>query len=177
MVLVDSSHVDERNPILNPQPSFAYPLSVIAQILRQVGVARVFMDGVFGPTPPKGLTPREWAIASSFEPRTLTEHAKELFLESAQQARAARGLGDRPLIVMTAGLPQGGARNPLEARQALANQRHWIEIQAQLARLSTRGKQTVVQNSRHCITCDAPEAVIAAVREVVTETRPMGSPE
>jgi pimeloyl-ACP methyl ester carboxylesterase len=177
MVLVDSSHVDERNPILNPPPSFAYPLSIIAQILRQIGVARLLLDHLYGSAPPKGMTLQEWAIASSFEPRTMTEHAKELFVESAQQARAARGLGDRPLIVMTAGLPQGGARNPMEARQALANQRHWIEIQAQLARLSTRGKQTVVQNSRHCITCDAPEAVIAAVREVVTETRRVGSPE
>jgi pimeloyl-ACP methyl ester carboxylesterase len=171
MVLVDSSHVDERDPILNPQPSFAYPLSILAQVLRQIGVSRLLLDRYFGPAPPKGMTSQEWAIASSFEPRTMTEHAKELFLESAQQARAARGLGDRPLIVLTAGLPQGGARNPFEARRALANQRHWIQIQAQLARLSTRGKQRVVPNSRHCISCDAPEDVIAAIRDVVMETR------
>jgi pimeloyl-ACP methyl ester carboxylesterase len=173
MVLVDSSHIDEREPIRPLPAALSYAQSALAQALKQTGVLRVFMDGYFGPTP-KGLTSQEWAIASSFEPRTLAENAKELFLESAQEARAAGALGDRPLIVLTAGLPPGGAHNPVEARQALARQRHWIEIQAQLARQSTRGKQVVVQNSHHCIQCDAPEAVIAAVQEVVSETRRMG---
>jgi hypothetical protein len=32
-----------------------------------------------------------------------------------------------------------------------------------------------VQNSRHCIQCDAPEAIVQAVREVVAEVRGSGS--
>jgi pimeloyl-ACP methyl ester carboxylesterase len=170
MVLVDSSHVDESEPIYPPSAAQARAELIIAQVLRQVGLLRVLMDRDPG-APPVGMTRAEWAIANSFEPRTLAENAKEPFARSAQEARAAGRLADRPLIVLTAGRPSGLAANPVQARQFLAGQKHWIEIQKQLARLSTRGKQVVVENSRHCIQCDAPEAVIAAVREVVTAAR------
>jgi pimeloyl-ACP methyl ester carboxylesterase len=170
MVLVDSSHVDESEPIYPPSAARARAELIIAQVLRQVGLLRVFMDRDPG-APPVGMTRAEWAIASSFEPRTLAENAKELFARSALEARAAGGLADRPLVVLTAGRPSRIAENPVQARQFLAEQKHWIEIQKQLARLSTRGKQVVVENSRHCIQCDEPQAVISAVHEVVTAAR------
>jgi hypothetical protein len=53
----------------------------------------------------------------------------------------------------------------------VASQHHWIESQAQLARLSTRGKQIVLTDSRHGIQFDRPDAVIEAVHEVVAEVR------
>lgn len=59
----------------------------------------------------------------------------------------------------------------MEARQAVERQRRWIEAQKQLARFSDQGRQVVVENSRHCIGCDAPEAIVQAVREVVNEVR------
>ena len=62
---------------------------------------------------------------------------------------------------------------PRFARSAVAvYQQLWIhQMQLQLARLSTRGRQVVVTNSGHGIPDEAPNAVIDAVREVVTEAR------
>jgi hypothetical protein len=92
--------------------------------------------------------------------------------ESYAQARAAAGFRDYPLIVLTAGRPVSFA-DPEMDRQAAAYQQVWIhQMQAQLARLSTRGRQIVVENSDHGI---ADDVVIAAVREVVAETRSEGS--
>ncbi len=172
MVLVDSSHFDERERI--PTAYFPHAQSMLAQVLRQVGLLRVFMDADPGPLP-KGLTAQDLAITNSFEPKTLVANTKELFLESAKQARAARGLGDRPLVVLTAGRPPGQAHSPVEVRQAQYRQRVWIQMQQQLARLSTRGRQVVVPDSRHGIQFDAPYAVIAAIREVVMDVRQHGT--
>ncbi len=175
MVLVDSSHFDENDSIppggeSASSPSFLYAQSVFAQAMRQIGLLRIFMDSGLG-TPPKGVTQEEWRIMSSFEPRTLAENAKELFGESAKQARASSDMGDRPLIVLTAGLPNREVHDPIEARAAIARQENWIWIQRQLAAHSTRGKQIVLPNSHHCIQCDDPEAVIGAIRDVVHDAR------
>jgi hypothetical protein len=111
------------------------------------------------------------SFTQAFEPRTLAESAKELFYESLLEARAAGGLGDRPLIVLTAGLPSARPNDPMQARELIANQQRWIKSQAQLAGLSTRGRQIVLTDSRHGIQSDRPDAVIDAVREVVAEAR------
>ena len=62
------------------------------------------------------------------------------------------------------------------ARQAAAYHQVFIhEMQAQLARLSTRARQIVVGNSGDDIAGEAPAVVVAAVREVVTEIRRQSS--
>ena len=91
--------------------------------------------------------------------------------ESYEQARAVGRTGDRPLIVLTAGKPQPWSDHEM-ARQAAAYQEVWIhEIQSQLTRLSTRGRQIVVENSDHGIPENAPGAVISAIEEVVLAVR------
>jgi len=58
------------------------------------------------------------------------------------------------------------------ARQAAAYQQVWIhEMQSQLTRLSSRGRQIVVENSDHGIPDEAPQAVISAIHEVVMAVR------
>ena len=86
--------------------------------------------------------------------------------------RAGEGwIGDRPLIVLTAGkpLPWG---DPEMARQAAVYQEIWInEIQSKLVRLSRRGRQVIVTKSDHGIPVQAPDAVVAAIQEVVADVR------
>jgi pimeloyl-ACP methyl ester carboxylesterase len=45
------------------------------------------------------------------------------------------------------------------------------EIQPKLARLSTRGRQVIVEKSGHRIPDEAPEFIIAAVRDLLAEIR------
>ena len=88
---------------------------------------------------------------------------------TAAEARAAGNLGDRPLIVLTAGqvfVPD----NPAQAQEASAFHDLWVhKLQPQLAQLSTRGRQVIVEKSGHGIQFEAPEAVIGAVHEVFTQ--------
>jgi pimeloyl-ACP methyl ester carboxylesterase len=87
-------------------------------------------------------------------------------------ARRAASLGDRPLLVLTGGKVGPPPPDPVIAKQAADFQNVWVnQLQADLARLSTHGRQIVVTNSGHGIQFEAPEAVIKAVREVVDEVR------
>jgi len=86
-------------------------------------------------------------------------------------ARAAGNLGVRPLIVLTAG-KYFTPRDPVSAQEVSAFHEVWVhQLQAGLARLSTRGKQVIVENSDHGIGFQAPDAVVNAVQEVVTQLR------
>lgn len=78
--------------------------------------------------------------------------------------RAGKGLGSLPLIVLTAEdfTPNGGPEHMKQQWNRL-----WVhELQPQLARLSTRGRQ-VLAKSGHMIPFEAPEAVVSAVAEVL----------
>ena len=91
------------------------------------------------------------------------------FSESADEVRAAGNLGDRPLVVLTAGkevdakdLPKG-----VSLKEMGEFHKVWVnDLQMQLVRLSTRGKQIVVPDSTHMIPLERPDAVTSAVREV-----------
>ena len=146
-------------------------MSIFAQALKQIGIARLVMNGPTKDYVPKGVTREQYRfITTAFEPRTVAENMKELYYESFLEARAAGGLGDLPLIVLAAGLPPP-SDNLGDARQRRRRQEEWIRIQGQLARLSTRGRQIVVGDSHHAIQFDRPDAVISAVREVVEQIR------
>jgi len=161
LVLVDSTHVDERER-LTPLgdgylPYFPRLLPALAQVLRPIGFLRMFM-------PRRELTP--------FEPRTLAESFKEMDYESLLEARAVRNLGDLPLIVLTAGRHRiTPPDNPVDARRQRTWEANWIEAQQQLARLSTRGEQRVFPEAGHNLMRDRPWEVLDAIREVVAKAR------
>jgi hypothetical protein len=85
---------------------------------------------------------------------------------SWDQVRLAGDLGARPLIVLTAGKPYDP--DPLLSREESAKQDDtWINVlQAEEARLSTRGKQVVVPDSGHMIPFERPASVVSAIQEV-----------
>jgi pimeloyl-ACP methyl ester carboxylesterase len=99
--------------------------------------------------------------APAFWPKTLREEENFLMLPakhqfatidedqvfptlSAAQVRSAGNLGDRPLIVLTA-TTQDDVPAEIPRKDAQAEEDLWVQqLQSELARLSTRGKQIVV---------------------------------
>lgn len=77
------------------------------------------------------------------------------------------GLGELPIVVLTAGkfsLPGGAS-----VEQTQEMRRIWVqELQPQLAHLSTRGRQIIV-DSGHMIPFEAPHTVVKAVFDVLAE--------
>ena len=88
---------------------------------------------------------------------------------NADLVRATRGFGDRPLIVLTQS-PQWNdpfAPDDIESSIHAVSQR----LQADLAKLSTRGKLIVASKAGHNIQADEPQLVIDAIVDVVRQVR------
>jgi hypothetical protein len=78
--------------------------------------------------------------------------------------------------VLTRGQPFGHDPDPATDRELSIYFQVWVhEMQAQLARLSTRGRQVIVQNSGHDIPAEAPSEVVTAIEEVVEASRGVGA--
>lgn len=174
MVLIDAAHEDE--PKRAPRfmlgrtlpPALRRPLHVVVRAVWRVGLIRLFVRPSSSPR-----TPEATLEALRRQPKAIATLAGDgTAPESCAQAHAAPGLGDRPLIVLTRGrLPEPSGDAEID-RQTAAYAQVWMhELQPQLARLSSRGRQVIVRDSGHHIPDDAPKAVIDAVRTVVAESR------
>jgi pimeloyl-ACP methyl ester carboxylesterase len=177
MVLVDASHEDEprRAPkfMLGPTaPRVLWrSIWVAAQTARAIGLIRLSSSEIELPDPAQRT--REHVVrALRAQPKTIATLADPTTPQSYEQAEAAGSFGDRPLIVLTRGrLPAVPHRTEMD-RQHAEYERIWMhEIQPKLARLSTRGRQIIVEKSGHRIPDEAPEVIIAAVRDVLADIR------
>ncbi|HYL37283.1 MAG TPA: alpha/beta hydrolase [Bryobacteraceae bacterium] len=167
LVLVDPTPEDlpDRIPQYAPPDWLQRPMFLAAGLAGELGVIRLWAPDP-GPLP-KGFTPAEWSAISSlrWQVKSQMANAKEGPLRTdMQQVKAAGGLEDLPLVVLSAqGNPDQLARIKLE-------------LHTEIAQLSAHGKLTVLPKSGHLIPFEAPEAVVGAVREVVTEIRAGAQP-
>ncbi|MGH7969801.1 MAG: alpha/beta fold hydrolase, partial [Limisphaerales bacterium] len=115
----------------------------------------------------------------SYYPSLLSEYENSLSkewmgrtaesIDGLQEARRARSFGNLPLEVLTAGIP---AHDPKVSDATNGAIRHvWISGHDKLAKRSTVGESIVIQNSHHFIQMEQPDAVVAAIRKVVSEAR------
>lgn len=89
--------------------------------------------------------------------------------QSAGQARNAGTLFDKPLIVLTGAKPDSYLQRTLGASDAERFRRTWIyDLQSRLARLSSRGEQIILPDSGHDIPSERPDAIVAAVRKLLS---------
>jgi len=168
VVLVDASHGDEQQRIYDVLPPSvrerekredqrqAWIERWRTPVLLFFGIERLRNTG----------DPELFYLEQQRKAREAVEAEDRVEQESWRQVLAAGDLGDMPLIVLTAGEPY--EPDPVLSPAEMKRQRDvWIdELQASMARLSTRGKQIVVPGSGHMIPVEKPDAVVSAIREV-----------
>jgi pimeloyl-ACP methyl ester carboxylesterase len=184
VILVDASHEDQQKRVQSVQPP-----ELIAESNREVasyerweplrrpfmlylGIER-FMVHSIPQAPEAPQTFLEEYLYLSQKPGFQETVASEIrSLPESSSALHAVNLGDRPLIVLTAG-KMTFTPEPFLTKEIEDKIRNvWIhELQAEQARLSTRGKQIIVPDSGHVIMFERPEAVISAIHEVWTAAR------
>lgn len=91
------------------------------------------------------------------------------FKKSTDEARRARDLGDKPLVVVTAGEQQWVTETAIDRRL----ERAWLGLHDDLARLSTDSVHVVALRSSHFVmsAMGQPGIVVKAVRAVVAAAR------
>jgi pimeloyl-ACP methyl ester carboxylesterase len=175
-VLIDAAHEDEprRAPASmrgHSAPRWLWrPIWMAGQAARATGLLRLLS----GPMDVPANSSREQIVrALAVQPKTIAVTFDASSPESYAQAERSPGFDDKPLIVLTRGrVPTLDENSSAEDRQAAVYEKVWMhEIQPKLSRLSTRGRQVIVANSGHMIPDEAPDAVVAAVREVVSMVR------
>jgi len=194
LVFVDSSHPDQnepppmKSPVSRLPPWLRHALCVGQPLAFRVGFVRLLLpDRV--PVPER-FTPEQRAIYAALRKRPESTYAAgeqgcnatnegRVFRDTGtgnpeidDAARASGSLGNRPLIVLTGARDDNRPPRNAEEKQVADFRSVWIyELQASLAKLSTRGKQIVVAGAGHGIGTEKPEAVVNAVREVVASLR------
>jgi pimeloyl-ACP methyl ester carboxylesterase len=87
--------------------------------------------------------------------------------ETFAEAGRYRNLGARPVLVLTHGQPTPDV--PKEEAEKF--DKAWVEMQKDMATWSSNGTQRTISDSGHYIPNDDPDAVVAAIREVVDKVR------
>lgn len=100
---------------------------------------------------------------------TLTDESNGL-IETLEQVRHSGSLGDLPLVVVTANGPiwwpeMPGQVNPAKFRKM------WLDLQQDLTKRSTNGRQVFADQSGHFIPFDQPDLVTNAVRRLIDHER------
>ena len=135
--------------------------------------------------PPPDFTPEQARVLAKLEaqPKAFTTDAEQACAATDEgrivpregggnpdintAARNAGSLGGRPLVVLTAGrywAPPGFEKEAAEYHEIQVHQ-----LQASLVRLSTRGRQVIV-DAEHDM-AESPDSIVTAVRQVVDEVR------
>ena len=178
MVLVDPSFEHQVARYVAATPAFAASAAQQVATFRSCIVAlgagmpsrgsQAYRDCIGDPDP--DLPP---AVAAALAAREGPDYYRAVLSElesfngaSSDEVDASRrSWGALPLIVLTAGGPPNSDPD-MVVRQAI-----WTSMHERIASLSSRGVHRVIPGARHHIERSNPEAVIAAVNEVVAATR------
>ena len=170
MVLVDSALEDEKAVAFTQSHQ---PSPLLMKIYATIGLTRLPYT-LGGET--SGLTSPELED----EQAAISSHRKHIFAvadetssleESFDENRADPiSLGDKPLMVLTAGSVQLAGTGLSEEQMTLIDKLH-SESQAALTRRSENAKQIIVEDSGHYIHVEQPNLVTDAIRQVVEAAR------
>jgi len=187
MVLVDSSHPDQHEPafMLGPMnrmsPRMRRFVCAASPWMVNLGIVRLLSPQPRAIVSP-GFTAEQAMVLATLQSRPTAFRAQsdQTCAATNQGAilpdggtgnpevddatRRAGSLGDRPLVVLTAGR-YGKPDDPVLAKHADEFHEMWVhQLQASLARLSTHGRQIEVANADHGIADEVPDVVVDAVR-------------
>jgi hypothetical protein len=119
------------------------------------------------------LAPKDYAILVAIYNRTnfsqTVRYENEIAILDVEQTRSVHSLGDIPLIALAKPTEDLDVLPPGVTADILAQfNETMMDLQAELAALSTNGELVVVENTGHYIQIDQPDAVIEAVNTLVT---------
>ena len=173
VVLVDSSHED----FLDKMPKLPKPNYNMQLFLTYVGWTRI-MQTYFS-TYKKSLEIFPAEVQNAYPTKTSTsmfirtllkEHAS--LDKSLKQLQLTGGkLGDKPLIVITAGKTFTAEEVGMSEKQVEEIAKVWEVLQQDLVSKSTNSKQIIANYSGHIVTREQPEIIVEAIREMIQNVK------
>jgi pimeloyl-ACP methyl ester carboxylesterase len=171
VILVDSSHADQFEKMPMPQMN---PTAMM--LASRLGVARLVTHL---PLYKKGIAvfPEQIQNQLLSQVRT-TKFMRTVLGEASQcetsckQLKAAGGsLGDKPLIVISAGKGTSAEGSGYSQEQIDVFLAHFKELQRDLVTKSTQGKLVIAEESDHMVTLNQPQIIVDSIKEMVESSR------
>ena len=174
LVYVDASHPDQLKRLeaaLGKQTSDKAFIQELGGKVSWTGIPRVVASRArnskseaMSKVPPKAREISLAFFATSLGPMVSERDAMATTLD---EAGAYRNLGARPVVVLTHGKPMPD----MSKEEAEKFDQAWLEMQKDMATWSSHGTQRTISDAGHYIPNDDPDAVIAAILEVVDDVR------
>ena len=178
LVFVDSSHPDQNQRYADlfeyEAEDYTWQDTIYDRMTAATGVMRIFDTVVYG------VIPEEAKIAHEYTPQSMPSLFREQLAvpQIRAEIRESGSFGDLPLIVLTGGEGIYGP-TPEEAEEMdeadvvelVKDGQLWLDMQGEIAMLSTISDHRVVEHSGNRIPFEAPEEVIRAVHDVIAMTR------
>ncbi len=101
----------------------------------------------------------------------LLSETDQMEADSRELLAARRSYGAMPLIILTQSPEAHDAHPDLTEAQVEAMNRLWMQMHDELATLSSRGTNQLVEHTGHYIQKDQPAVVVAAVERTVEDAR------
>lgn len=177
IVLIDAVHQQQfaRSPEAYSALSTSEPTSLrLCRLIAPSGILRLLDVGAQITTYPQGTPNYYEDIAIFYQSHACAGISLELAsVTTFDSSTAPDSLGDIPLAVLTAGVPMTERPENLSMELSLETlqevDRVWLELQEELAALSTNSSWTVVQDAAHFIHHDQPQVVIETIRDILTQ--------
>ncbi|MGW4098064.1 alpha/beta fold hydrolase [Mycobacterium sp. NPDC004974] len=178
LVFVDAAHPDQTDRLAAATGRPEDGIPAVFKVLRYLawtGLPRLLIPG---PTV-KELPPDVVRAIGAYQPVSLAASFDEAeAMESTlREAGTFRELGDRPLSVLSRGKPWSAYSESERAGTGLSRdqfdrmQQAWWEMQVEEASWSTRSTHRKLDDSSHVIQLERPDAVVDAIRTVVSQVR------
>jgi len=169
LVYVDASHPDQLKrfeALLGKKQDMKSAFQAAGKWLSWTGIPRLVASRARGIA---GVPPKTMEISLAFFPTSLGPMVSErdAIPTTLDAAAANRNLGARPVVVLTRGKPT----SDMSKAEAEKFDKTWLEMQKDMATWSSHGTQRTISDASHYIPNDDPDAVIAAIREVVDDVR------
>ncbi len=179
LVLVDSSHENQQLRFPEEITDVENPLDFIlrlcqftapAGIMRVTGIAEGFVDDFDGN---EALRQETISIFNRTHFCSAISNEYAGFIDDISQGDAPRSLGDLPMIVLTQGAGNDPANFPESIPLEVIEQMDtlWIELQEEIAALSTDSTHIIVEDASHYIHHDQPDVVIEAIQQILDMVR------
>ena len=177
LVLVDASHEDQMSrmpePLIDSMAMMTRVMGLLGKVSR-VGVLRAMTALGVNPLAAEGASAIRTELASRGEMMRASVAEYDMLELSDRQVRdSVRPLGDMPVLVLTADeLADPASQMPsFMAEHYPAMREAWLELQADLAGLSTNSRHLIVPGAGHYVHHDNPDVVVAEVTALIDAIR------
>jgi pimeloyl-ACP methyl ester carboxylesterase len=140
-----------------------FPPDLVIRSVSAIGLMRLTVHRNGREFRAQGLTPAEQATLSGLQrlPKMRAAFlAEQAFATGPDEVRAAGKLGSLPLVVLA-------SDRPVETQQQIARREAELQMQQQMANLSTRGRLVLVKDAEGSIQYESPDAIVATLRQLL----------